>query len=91
MTHRDLRLPLFRLATALVFAAAIGLIRTQSVYAVEYGTCAENYMNGCDFYLWSHDWCAEPWSCNYNPDTQQMDLCYCMSETYCDMWPGGCP
>lgn len=91
MRYRDSRLRLFQLATSIVFVAAILFQRTQPIHGVEYGTCAENQMNGCDVHELSHDWCYAKDDCTYNTYTEQYDLCYCMSgETDCSMWPGGC-
>ena len=96
MTYRDIRAPLFRLATALVFVAAIGLIKTSALRAdMYYGPCYQiEVPRGCDYDLggvWGQV-CFTEHSCMTNPYTLEQDLCYCMGDYDCYWWPGpvGC-
>lgn len=94
MTYRELRTPLSRFVTALVFTAAIGFVNTKALRADMYqGTCAANEMpRGCDIDLggaWGQV-CVTEQSCITNPYTSERDLCYCMGDYQCYWWPAGC-
>lgn len=94
MRSSELRTPLFRVVTAVVFVAAIALLRTQSVYAAWYpGPCSEAGFTpvGCDENSTGPTFCWESQSCvNVYDSEAPSDLCYCMSETYCGWWPNVC-
>jgi hypothetical protein len=95
MKSSELRGLLFRVATAVVFIAAIGFLRNQSVYAEPHsGMCSEYDFHpvGCDEHhaewgdiCWEYQDCA-----NIYDNLPPWDLCYCMSEDYCGWWPNGC-
>ena len=94
MRFSELRPVLFRVVTALVFVAAIALLRTQSVYAdFHNGPCSEAEFTpvGCEENRGGPTLCWEYQSCvNVYDDEAPSDLCYCMNENYCGWWPNGC-
>ena len=93
MTYREIRIPLFRVATALIFMAAIGFMRTESVYADwRPGDCQQiNQTYACTEDSGGSPLCWDQFSCvNVYDDNPPNDLCYCMSETNCGWWPNGC-
>jgi len=94
MRSSELRAPLFRVVTAVVFVAAIALLRTQSVYASPHsGPCSEAYLTpvGCDEPVGGFTICWEVTDCSNVYDSEYpWDLCYCMNDDYCGWWPNGC-
>lgn len=90
MTYRELRAPLFRLATAVVFVAAIGFLWTQPVQAdPHFGDCDTlDIEYGCDEPHPQGPFCWDQWDC---VDFDQVwHLCYCMGPYDCHWWPNGC-
>jgi hypothetical protein len=96
--YRDLRPALFRLATALVFVAAIGFLKTSVVRADTYpGTCAQiEVPYGCDYDL-GQGWgpvCVTEGFCLTDPSSTsgQQYQCWCMApyDCYWAPFPGGC-
>lgn len=94
MTYREIRIPLFRIATALIFMAAIGFMRTESVYAgwvngrcedIGQGWGCTDENEGGSPLCWDQFECVDIYD-QFPPD----DLCYCMHEGYCGWWPNGC-
>ena len=94
MRSSELRTPLFRVVTAVVFVAAIALLRTQSVYATPHlGPCSLAGLTpvGCEEVDQGWTFCWEVTDCSAIYDIDYpLDLCYCMDENSCGWWPNAC-
>ena len=93
MKNTVLRVCLFRFATALIFMAAIGFMRTESVHATwRPGACEDiGEAWGCTEDSGGQARCWDQFDCvDVSDQTAPLDLCYCMAEWNCGWWPNGC-
>ncbi len=93
MTYRELRTPLFRFVTAVVFVTAIEFLRTHAVHGWAHGpgTCQEQQIEyGCNYYWNDTVYCNDVNDCAVNQGSETLDLCICHGPYVCGWWPAGC-